>query len=432
MGVPGVLSQTTIRPAVASALLMAGVLGAATLAVPPALAETFAEWRAGLWPDAKAFGISRATFDAAFKGLEPDLGLPDLIVPGRKKDPVKGQAEFTRPPQAYLSRKYIAKLAEQGRALARQHAATLARIKSDLGVAPQVVLAIWGRETAFGRYNLPHDAIRALATQAFTGRRKEMFREELLYALRMLDMRVIERRKFRASWAGAVGLTQFMPSEYFTLAYDLDRDGRKDIWSIPDALASAAHQLRKKGWEPGRTWGFEVTLPKSVTCAMDGPSGARTIAEWAKQGVRRTAGRRFPATYLKTEAFLFTPGGGLGPAFLVMENFMVFKRYNPSDLYALFVGHLADRIAGGSDFTSGWGKIHQLPARRIAAIQDHLKRTGYAISKVDGKIGANTRSQIGRYQVDHKLAVDCWPTARLLTHMRADAKVPGRQAAPAD
>lgn len=415
-----------------SPALMAGALAFVLTASSPARAETFEEWRAQLWPDAKAFGISRKTFDEAFKGLKPDLGLPDLLIPGREETPVKGQAEFTRPPQDYVSRKYIARLADQGRALRRDHAKALARIHAELGVAPQVLLAIWGRETAFGRYSLPHDAIRALATQAYTGRRKEMFREELLNALKMLELRVVTRKNFRASWAGAVGLTQFMPSEYFTFAYDLDRDGRKDIWSVDDALASAAQQLRKKGWESGKTWGFEVTLPKAVTCAMDGPNGARTIAEWARDGVRRTAGRRFPDDYKDQVAFLFTPGGGLGPAFLVMENFMVFKRYNPSDLYALFVGHLADRIAGGGDFKHGWGPIKQLRARRIAAIQDHLKQAGYAISKVDGKIGANTRSQIGRYEIDHKLAVNCWPTARLLAHMLKNASAPRRQTSPAN
>jgi lytic murein transglycosylase len=427
-----VLRQLIKRTFAKRSALAAGALGVVLAASAHARAETFEDWRAQLWPDAKAFGISRKTFDAAFKGLKPDLSLPDLVIPGREKKPVKGQAEFTRPPQDYLSRTYLARLAAQGRVLRRDHAKALARIEVELGVAPHVLLAIWGRETAFGRYTLPHDAIRALATQAYTGRRKQMFREELLYALKMLEQGVVKRNNFRASWAGAVGLTQFMPSEYFSLAYDLDRDGHKDIWSVADALASAAQQLRKKGWESGRTWGFEVTLPKAVTCAMDGPNGARTIAEWARRGVRRTAGRKFPDTYKDQVAFLFTPGGGLGPAFLVMENFMVFKRYNPSDLYALFVGHLADRIAGGGDFKSGWGPIKQLPARRIAAIQDHLKQAGYAISKVDGKIGANTRSQIGRYEVDHKLTVNCWPTAHLLAHMRINASAPRRQTTPAN
>lgn len=396
-------------------LPLAGTVGATrAIAASPV---SFEAWREAFWPEARAFGISRVTFDKAFAGITPDLSLPDLKLPGGGKKTVKGQAEFTRPPQAYVSGTYIARLARQGRELAARHRDALARIHRELGVAPHVLLALWGRETAFGNYRLPHDAIRALATQAYTGRRADMFREELLYALRMLEAGVIERANFRSSWAGAVGLTQFMPSEYFSLAYDLDGDGRKDIWSPADALASAASQLRKKGWEVGKTWGFEVTLPSRVTCAMDGPGGARTIAGWAALGVKRTAGRQFPKSYANDEAFLFTPGGGNGPAFLVLENFMVFKRYNPSDLYALFVGHLADRIAGGGDFVSGWGRIRQLPARRIAAIQAHLKRGGFSISKVDGKIGANTRSQIGQYQVRYGLEVDCWPSEALLDEM---------------
>lgn len=388
---------------------------------------SFDAWREAFWADARAFGIRRAVFDAAFRGVKPDLTLPDLDVPTPKSKRPKGQAEFVRPPQAYLNAAYLGRLAAQGRALMRQHKETLAQIERKIGVAPEVVLAIWGRETAFGTYTLPHDAIRSLATQAYMGKRREMFREELLYALKMLQDGVVKRRAFRSSWAGAVGLTQFMPSEYFALAYDLDGDGRRDIWSAPDGLASAANQLKKKGWETGKTWGFEVRLPASVTCAMDGPAGARKIGEWAKLGVRRVAKREFPKSYLDEEAFLLTPGGGHGPAFLVLENFMVFKRYNPSDLYALFVGTLADRILGVPGFVAGWGDIRQLPTRQIAAVQAHLKAGGYQISKVDGKIGANTRSQIGLYETRHHLPVTCWPSKKLLSHMNAKRGAPSSQ-----
>ena len=405
-----------------SAIRMLVLVCAAVFLLQPApsvraAAEPFAAWRDAFRTEALRFGIRAEVFDAAFAGLTPDLSLPDLVLPGRKADEVKGQAEFVRPPQAYLDARYLDRLAAEGRTLLQRHGDVLRKIADRIGVAPEAVLAIWGRETAFGNYRLPHDAIRALATQAYRGRRKEMFREELLYALKMLQEGVVEREDFRSSWAGAVGLTQFMPSEYFTHTYDLDGDGRRDIWSIPDALASAANQLKRKGWQRGQTWGFEVTLPPAANCAMDGPAGARTIDEWMALGVRRVAGREFPKGYGREDAFLFTPGGGHGPAFLVLENFMVFKRYNPSDLYALFVGHLADRIAGGGDFVTGWGDIRQLPAREIAAVQQHLKSQGFKISKVDGKIGANTRSQIGQYQLRHKLAVTCWPSAELLRHM---------------
>ena len=392
----------------------------ALMAAPAAASSRpdFATWRTQLWPDAERFGIRRETFDQAFKGLTPDLSLPDLIraaVPNKKP---RGQAEFTRRPQDYVREKSIQRLAATGRRLAVKHKATLAKIAARFGVPAAVVLAIWGRETAYGGYRPRHDAIRALATQAYVGRRHEMFRRELLFALKMLDDGVIARQHFRASWAGAFGLTQFMPSEYEALAVDLDGDGRKDVWSIADALASAANQLKQKGWQSGQSWGYEVTTPSGVTCAEDGPLQAKPIATWHARGVRRVAGRTFASHHQALSAFLFSPGGGMGPVFLATENFLVFKRYNTSDLYALFVGHLADRIAGGGRFVRSWGRIKQLPGKQIAAIQSILKQEGFAIGKIDGRIGPNTRSQIGRYQLREKLTVDCWPSAALLATMR--------------
>lgn len=389
----------------------------------------FATWQAQLWPDAKRFGIRRNTFEQAFKRLTPDLSLPDLIRPARPDKKPRGQAEFTRRPQDYVREKSIQRLAATGRRLAVKHKTTLARIEQRFGVPAAVVLAIWGRETAYGDYRLRHDAIRALATQAYLGRRHEMFRRELLFALKMLEDGVVQRKDFRASWAGAFGLTQFMPSEYETLAVDLDGDGKKDVWSVADALASAANQLKQKGWQTGQSWGYEVTLPAAVTCAEDGPLQARPIAAWRARGVRRVAGRTFTNQLLANSAFLFSPGGGMGPVFLATENFLVFKRYNTSDLYALFVGHLADRIAGGGRFVRAWGGIKQLPGKQIAAIQTILQQQGYAISKIDGRIGPNTRSQIGRYQLREKLSVDCWPSAALLTTMRK-RNVQARKAEP--
>ncbi len=378
----------------------------------------FATWRDQLWPDAQGFGIRRPTFDEAFKNLAPDLTLPDLNRPKSTGYKRPGQAEFTRRPQDYVREKSIKRLATIGRRLAKKHRATLVRIEQRFGVPAAVVLAIWGRETAYGGYRLRHDAIRVLATQAYTGRRHEMFRRELLHALKMLDDGVVSRSKFRASWAGAVGLTQFMPSEYEALAIDLDGDGRKDIWSVPDALASAANQLKQKGWQAGLSWGYEVILPATVTCAEDGPKQARPISDWRARGVRRVAQRKFRIDILDQSAFLFSPGGGMGPVFLATENFLVFKRYNMSDLYALFVGHLADRIAGARPFVRDWGSIKQLPRQQIAAIQSILKDENFAIGKIDGRIGPNTRSQIGRYQQRENLAVDCWPSAKLLQTMR--------------
>ncbi len=381
--------------------------------------ESFKAWLAELWPEAEAFGVSRQTFAAALRNVEPDLRLPDLIIPGRPQKP-RGQAEFTRPPQAYINSRQLARLAVAGRALRAEHSETLKEIESKFGVEGEAVLAIWGRETAYGSHQLPHYAIRALATQAFVGRRKEMFRTELLHALKLIDEGSASIDQMRSSWAGAIGLPQLMPSEFHRWSYDLDGDGRKDIWtSIPDALATIARQLQGKGWVNGQTWGYEVRLPQSVDCALEGPDNARPLSKWMATGVVRTFDRQFPDHVRESEAYLMAPGGAYGPAFLVLENYRVIRRYNMSDLYAVFVGNLADRIAGGGDFETPWQNIAQLPARDVEEIQRRLKELGYAIGDVDGKVGSFTRWQIGKFQRDNRLKVDCWPTRELLRHLRS-------------
>lgn len=383
--------------------------------------EGFAAFLETLWPDAKAQGVSRATFDKALRGLQPDLKLPDLVLPGRKESTEKGQAEFTRPPSEYIKRDYIMNLAAQGRELASKHSAALGKIEQEFGVDRYSVLAIWGRETAFGHHKLPHDAITVLATQAYLGRRKEMFRNELVMALKMIEVGV-PRAKMRASWAGAMGLTQFMPSEYFVHTHDMDGDGQVDIFnSVPDALASAARQLHGKGWVRGQTWGYEVRVPATADCALEGPTQARPLSEWTKLGFKRAAGRQWSADQLSQEAYLMMPAGAYGPAFLVLENYKVIRRYNTSDLYAVFVGHLADRIAGGGDFETAWGQAAPQKTATIQEIQTRLKSAGYEVEKIDGKVGSNTRKIIGSYQRAAKIKVDCWPTEATLAHLRSAA-----------
>jgi len=418
------------RGAVAGLLLVVGLAGLMASASALAQAdEGYRRFLVELWPDAQRQGISRATFDKAFQGVEPDRSLPDLVLPGQE---VKGQPEFTRTPAQYLDAAYLARLAEQGRALLQQQATNLAKIEQELGVQRQFVLAIWGRETAFGSHRSNYYVIRALATQAYLGRRKEMFRSELIYALKMLEDGVRTRDNLTGSWAGAMGLTQFMPSEYYTVAYDLDGDGRKDIWtSTADALASAANQLRAKGWVPGLSWGYEVRLPKSIACTMEGVDNRRPLRDWLTLGVSRVRGE-FPSEALEAQAFLLLPAGSQGPAFLALENFLVIKAYNMSDLYALFVGNLGDRIAGGGAFETPWAELKQLSASGIQEIQASLQKLGYEVAKIDGKAGMNTRALIGQYQKASNLKIDCWPSEATVKHLRANprlnAAAPGKPA----
>ena len=403
--------------------LLTACLIAALLMSSRAHAEgSFKQFLDGLWPDAKAAGVSREVFDTAFKGMEPDLTLPDLTLPGRDKaDSSKGQAEFTRPPSEYLDKAYLGRLAADGRAMLKKYEPALIKIEREVGVDRYSLLAIWGRETAFGTYKLPHDAIRVLATEAYVGRRKEMFRLEIVAALKMLQMGV-PRAVMRSSWAGAVGLTQFMPTEFITYAPNPDGT-RLDIWnSVPDALTAAGRQLAGKGWVRGETWGYEVRVPQGSDCSLEGPTQERPLSEWAKLGFVRAGGKPFTPAQMKLNAYLMMPAGGYGPAFLVLENYKVIRRYNTSDLYAVFVGNLADRIAGGGDFEGAWGGTAGQKTTTIQEIQTRLQAMGADVEKIDGKIGSNTRKVIGGYQRANQMKVDCWPSDGLLAHLRSVAQ----------
>lgn len=391
-------------------------------------ADKFRAWLEELWPDAQALGVSRATFVNAFRGLTPNYKLPDLIIPGRKRDDSAGQAEFTSSAMDYLKPKYLSRLAVRGRKFKKQYKSSLDRIEKLTGVDRDILVAIWGRETSYGSFKLRHDAIRALATQAYVGRRKEQFRKELLYALKMLQDGV-PRAKMRSSWAGAIGLTQFLPSEYYSHADDGDGDGKVDLFdSVPDALASAGRQLANKGWVRGQRWGYEARVPEHGDCSLEGPPGTRTIRDWVALGFERAGKKSFRPDELQQEAYLMMPSGAYGPAFLATENFQVIRRYNTSDLYALFVGNLADRIAGGGDFHTPSAKIAQPRTRQVKEIQKRLIDRGYGLKLVDGKIGSNTRRQVGAYQKKHGLKIDCWPTAAVLKHLRQTAALgPGGQ-----
>ena len=380
---------------------------------------SFNAWLESFWPEAQSAGITRATFDRAFSGLTPDLSLPDLVLAEKPHARPSGQAEFSRTPEQYINRAQIMRLANQGRELATRHKTILDRVEAEVGVDRAIVLAIWGRETAFGSHRPRHDVIRVLATQAYVGRRQDLFRGELIHALRLLQDGVIARDAMRGSWAGAMGLTQFMPSEFYASGVDLDHDGKLDLFgSTADALGSAAKQLKQKGWIQGLPWGIEIRLGDKVDCAQEGPANSRPIREWAKLGVRRADGKPFARPHLDADAYLMSPAGAFGPSFLATENFKVIRAYNMSDLYATFVGHLADRIAGGGDFKTPWSDVRQLPDREIAEIQEQLKKRGAAIDKIDGKIGSNTRWQIGQYERSVRMRVGCWPRQEVLEHLR--------------
>ena len=383
----------------------------------PAADAAFTRWLESLIPAAQQLGVSRATFDAATSGLEPDLTLPDLVVPGRP-DRQPSQAEFVQTPAEYLKGSAFDTLAAQGRKLGEQHRATLTKVEQRFGVPASIVLAIWARETNYGAAKLPHGAIRALATQAYLGRRKEQFREEFLLALKMLQEGHVALANMRSSWAGAMGQPQLLPSGFYKFAIDFDGDGRRDVWnSVPDVLGTIANHLVELGWQRGQRWAYEVRAPRGADCTIAEPGVKMKIAEWIKRGYAPAFDRKLSNEELGLEASLLMPAGPYGPAFLTPANYFALKDYNFSDLYVLFVGHLADRIAGAKAFEKPWGKVEQLSTVSLERMQRELTRRGIYQDKIDGKAGMLTRSALGAYQKANGLTVDCWPAQSTLDHM---------------
>jgi lytic murein transglycosylase len=380
----------------------------------------FTQFIASLWPEAQVAGVSRATFDAETRGLEPDYKLPDLILPGRPATGAPSQAEFVQVPADYIKEASIARLAAQGQKLMQQYQPALNEIEKRFGVPATVVLAIWGRETDFGRYTLPYDAVRVLATQAYVGRRKDQYRGEFILALKILSDGVVTRKDLRASWGGAVGLTQFLPSEYYKHGVDLDGDGRVDLWhSVPDALGSAAQQLVNKGWQSGLRWAYEVQAPANADCTMGVPDVTKPIGEWLRAGFVPVRGMKLNAAEQAQPASLLQPEGIYGPAFLTTKNYFVIKEYNFSDLYVLFVGHLSDRMKSPSPFATPWSASTQLRTVDVEAMQHGLTRVGLYKDKIDGKAGMQTRAALGAYQKSAGLKVDCWPSEAVLRSISA-------------
>jgi lytic murein transglycosylase len=396
------------------------LLACAVHAPARAADAAFTQFIASLWPEAQAAGVSRATFDNETRGLEPDYKLPDLILPGRPATGAPSQAEFVQVPSDYIKEAAIARLAEEGQRLMQKYRAALSGIEARFGVPATIVLAIWGRETDYGRYTLPYDAVRVLATQAYVGRRKDQYRNEFVLALKMIGEGDVTRKDLRASWGGAVGLTQFLPSEFYKHGVDFDGDGRVDLWhSVPDALASAAAQLVNKGWQPGLRWAYEVQAPANTDCTQGVPEVTKPIGQWLREGFVPVRGQKLSAEEQAQPASLLQPEGVAGPAFLTTKNYFVIKEYNFSDLYVLYVGHLSDRMTNPQPFATPWSASTQLRSADVEAMQRQLTRLGLYKDKLDGKAGMLTRAALGAYQKSAGLKVDCWPSEAVLRAMRS-------------
>jgi membrane-bound lytic murein transglycosylase B len=330
------------------------------------------------------------------------------------------QPEFARPIWEYLDSAVSDTRVATGRRLAAEKADDLARIEAAYGVDSEIVLAIWGLESAFGANYGDIPVIRALATLAWEGRRRDFAEEQLLQALRILDAGEFGPERMVGSWAGAMGHTQFIPTSFAAYAVDFDGDGRRDLWreDALDALASTANYLARFGWKRGAPWGVEARLPAGFDYALaDGTR--RPLAEWARLGVTTLDGAPLPSA---GDAAIIAPAGARGPIFAVYDNFYVIRRYNNATSYALAVGHLGARIAGAGPFRQSWPRDDRTLSRtEKRELQIMLTRLGYDTGGVDGVVGPDTRTAIRGWQAAQGLPADGYDSGDLLDAVRREA-----------
>jgi lytic murein transglycosylase len=364
-------------------------------------------WVQGFRPRALGAGISGGTFDTAFRGAG---FLPGVI----QRD--RNQTEFTRTTEDYLSIATSDERLAKGRAALARQAAVLNAVEARYGVEPHVVTAVWGLESLYGERRGSVPVISALSTLAYDGRRGAFMEQQLIAALKIIQNGDTTPGQMTGSWAGAMGHTQFIPTSYLLFAVDFTGDGRRDIWSEDpsDSLASTAAYLARNGWRRGQPWGLEVTRPAGL--AAPGRGAARSVADWRAAGVRAADGGAIPDA---GPASLIAPAGPNGPAFLLFRNFNVILTYNNAENYALGVGHLSDRLAGGGPIRGAFPPDAQgLTKADRQEIQRRLTALGFDTQGTDGVIGNNTRAAISAYQARRGLPVTGEPSMDLLLLLR--------------
>ena len=370
---------------------------------------SFEAWVKGMKDEALLKGISEQTLNQAFTDLQP---IPKVLEYDRK------QPEFTRTLWVYMKNGVSETRIKRGRELLVKHAGLLKAVQDQYGVQPRFLVAFWGLETNFGDYTGGFPVVGALATLAHDPRRSEFFREELIHALKILDAGHIKPSEMLGSWAGAMGQTQFMPSTFARYATDGDSDSRVDIWhSLPDVMNSSANYLSQVGWKGDQTWGREVLLPEGFDLDQADMKVRKPLADWQALGVRRANGQDLPRVD-GMEGSILLPAGHAGPAFLVYDNFRTIMVWNRSILYALTVGHLADRLAGLGPLAAKQ-PANDAPLHRedIQMLQQELLDRGFNPGEPDGILGSRTRSALKAYQRQQGLPADGYPTAGLIEEL---------------
>ena len=370
---------------------------------------SFEAWLNQFRQEARGNGISNATIAAALGGMTLD---PSIIQRDRR------QGFFAQTFTAFSGKLITQNRIQNGQSRLRQHRDLFARIEQQWGVPGSVIAAFWGLESDFGSMmgNLP--VLRSLATLAYDCRRPELFRGELMEALRIIDHGDLRPEEMIGSWAGELGQTQFLPAHYMQHAVDYDGDGRRDLLhSVADVLASTANFLAFLGWQRGQPWLEEVRVTRELPWQEADLAIQHPIEKWMAWGVKRVGGQ--PLAAGAPAASLLLPMGRHGPAFLAYPNFQVYLKWNQSLNYSITAAHLADRLAGAPAMDKGNGTVPEMSLQQVKELQLLLAKRGYFSGEVDGKIGAATRAGVKAAQLKLGLPADSYPTPELLERMQA-------------
>ena len=355
--------------------------------------NNFQNCLANLHSQAIAQGVSGSTYDRYTQNLTPDYSVIEKL---------NYQPEFSTPIWDYLSGLVDEERVQLGRQKLQQHREVLNRISAAYGVPAETIVAVWGVESNFGDISGKYPLLQSLGTLSCEGRRQSYFRGEFFTTMKLLQRGDVYESQLKGSWAGAFGHTQFMPSTYDELAVDFDGDGRRDlVGSIPDALASTANFLKKRGWQTGQPWGFEVKIPQGMSVSGEGRRNKKSLSSWMNRGVVRADGTSLLQGNLSesSQAGLLAPAGENGPVFLVFKNFDAIYSYNAAESYALAIAHLSDRLQGKGSIQAAWPTDDPGTSRaERREIQQFLLNRGYDIGEVDGLIGDKTRQAIRQEQ----------------------------------
>ena len=392
------------------ALLSAVVLAATATSAFAAGCQkeaTFDAWLDGVRAEAKADGISQRAIGQALAGVQFD---PGII----KKD--RAQGVFTQDFLQFSDRMVAGYRLTDGKAKIASLKNTFTRIEQQFGVPAAVLTAYWGLETDFGSFNGDGDTLTALATLAYDCRRPDLFRTQLIAAMKIIDRGDLSAAEMRGPWAGELGQLQFIPERYFSYGVDFDGDGRVNmLTSSADALASAANYLKSIGWHAGEPWLQEVRVPETLPWEKADLTIKLPLSQWSAWGVTQPSGK--PLATDGPDASLLLPMGRTGPAFLAYPNFDVYLIWNNSLVYSTTAAYFATRLAGAGPVGRG-SNADLLSVPEVREVQQRLAGLGYDVGKFDGIIGGSTRAAVKDMQLKYGLPADSYPSKELLAKLR--------------